>query len=97
MGRISFHRLARRELNDGAQYYELESSGLGARFLSAVEASVSAIVEFPDAGSNLASNVQRRLVSGFPYGILYRVKPNGIRVLAVMNLKRRPMYWVGRE
>ena len=97
MGKVSFHRLARRELNDGAQYYELESSGLGVRFLGAVEACVSAIVEFPDAGSNLPGNVQRRLVAGFPYGVLYRVKPNGIRVLAVMNLKRRPMYWVGRE
>ena len=24
MGKVSFHRLARRELNDGAQYYELD-------------------------------------------------------------------------
>ena len=26
-----------------------------------------------------------------------KIKPSGIRILAVMNLKRRPMYWVGRE
>ena len=30
-------------------------------------------------------------------GILYKIKPTGIRVLAVMNLRRRPTYWVGRE
>jgi hypothetical protein len=37
-------------------------------------------------------------LSRFPYALLYSVKnPNGIRILAVMNLKRRPMYRVGRE
>ena len=35
--------------------------------------------------------------SAFPYALLYTVKPDGIRILAVMNLKRRPAYWVGRE
>ncbi len=35
--------------------------------------------------------------SPFPYALLYKIKPSGIRILAVMNLKRRPTYWVGRE
>jgi hypothetical protein len=37
MRRSEFHRLARRELNDSAQYYEMESPGLGAAFLDEVE------------------------------------------------------------
>jgi len=28
---------------------------------------------------------------------LNKIQPSGIRILAVMNLKRRPTYWVGRE
>jgi hypothetical protein len=36
-------------------------------------------------------------VPRFPYAVLYSIKPDRIRVLAVMNQKRRPMYWVGRE
>jgi hypothetical protein len=30
------------------------------------------------------------------YGLLYTVAGNELRILAVMNLKRRPGYWVGR-
>jgi hypothetical protein len=37
------------------------------------------------------------LIRRFPYALLYSVGSGNIRVLAVMNLKRRPMYWVGRE
>jgi hypothetical protein len=33
---ISFNPLAERELNDAAQYYELESAGLGVAFLTEV-------------------------------------------------------------
>ena len=50
MARVSFHRLAERELNDAALYYELESSGLGANFLDEVERYIEAIVKHPEAG-----------------------------------------------
>ncbi len=93
MERVSYHRLARRELNEAAQFYNSESSGLGSAFLDEVERCTQAIVDYPEAGSPIIGPVRRRLVLRFPYTI----KQNGLRVLAVMNLKRRPMYWVGRE
>jgi len=33
MERVSFHRLARRELNEAAEFYELANPGLGTTFL----------------------------------------------------------------
>ena len=92
-----FHRLADHELNEAAQYYEFESPGLGAAFLDEVERSLSMIVTHPEAGMVLVGSVRRRLLRRFPYALLYKIKPDGIRVLAVMNLKRRRNYWVGRE
>lgn len=92
-----FHRLARRELTEAAEYYERESPGLGAAFLDAVESSVSAILEHPVAGTPIHENVRRRLVQRFPYGVLYAVEDDSVRVLAVMHLKRRPMYWIDRQ
>jgi plasmid stabilization system protein ParE len=97
MERAIYHRLARRELNEAAQYYELESPGLGAAFLDEVERCTQAIVNFPEAGLLITKTIRRRLLLRFPYAILYSIKPDRVRVLAVMNLKRRPMYWVGRE
>jgi hypothetical protein len=37
--KVTFHRLARKELNDAAQYYESTSAGLGREFLQEIERS----------------------------------------------------------
>jgi toxin ParE1/3/4 len=97
MTRVSFHRFAERELNDAALYYEQESSGLGIRFLDEVEHYIDRIVTNPKAGQKVRGEVRRRILRKFPYGILYSVKNDGIRILAIMNLKRKPNYWVGRS
>jgi hypothetical protein len=47
MPRVSFHRLAERELNDAALHYDQESAGLGGAFLNEVEAYVESIVKNP--------------------------------------------------
>ena len=97
MERVSFHRLAERELNEAASYYEGQKAGLGARFLAEVDCCIELLVEYPEAGPVILGPVRRRLVRRFPYGVLYTVKPEGVRILAVMNLKRRPLYWVERS
>ena len=97
MGIVSFHRLAELELSESAQYYESQSPDLGRAFLDEVERSVRSILEHPEAGPVILGPVRRRLVRKFPYAILYSTRPAEIRILAVMNLKRRPMYWLGRE
>ena len=97
MGRPEFHRLADRELNEAAQYYDLESPGLGSSFLEEVDRCLQSIEDHPEAGVILRGFVRRRLLRRFPYALLYKIKPTSIRILAVMNLKRRPTYWVGRE
>ena len=94
---VSFHRLAELELNEAAAYYEFEKPGLGARFLKDVDACIESIVKHPQAGAITFEDVRRRLVRRFPYAVLYTIKPEGVRILAIMNLKRRPLYWVGRS
>ncbi|WP_370693539.1 type II toxin-antitoxin system RelE/ParE family toxin [Nitrospira tepida] len=97
MEQISFHRLARRELIDAALFYDVESPGLGAAFLDEVEDCTRNLLAFPESGQVVRGGVRRRLLRRFPYALLYSLKKDTIRVLAVMNLKRRPLYWVGRE
>ena len=94
---VSFHRLARRELTEAAQFYDVESPGLGSSFLDEVERCTQTILKHPEAGPIVVGPVRRRLLPRFPYALLYSVKADAVRVLAVMNLKRRPMYWAGRE
>jgi plasmid stabilization system protein ParE len=95
--RGSFHRLADRELDDTAQYYEIERPGLGSAFLHEVERCLQSISDHPEAGPVIRGQVRRRLLRRFPYALLYSLKADGPRILAVMNLKRRPTYWAARE
>lgn len=94
---VHFHRLAELELLEAAEYFDRKRPGLGTSFIDAVEACVAGIMEFPQAGARLEKGVRRRVVARFPYGVLYAVKPDQIRVLAVMHAKRRPMYWSDRK
>jgi len=68
MTRVSFHRLAERELNDAALYYEHESPGLGVRFLDEIERYIDAIAKNPNAGKKVRGEVRRRILRKFPYG-----------------------------
>lgn len=95
--RLTFNELAERELNEAAQYYEHEQGGLGTSFLLEARRCIDAIVSHPQAGALIAGSIRRRLFRRFPYALLYTASSDEVRVLAVMNLHRRPGYWVGRE
>ena len=97
MRRLEIHRLAERELNGAARRYEHQTSGLGAEFLDELQRSLESILRFPLAGTQIAEGVRRRLLSRFPFAVLYSIRPDAIRLLAVMHLKREPEYWVGRR
>ena len=75
---VAVHRFAECELNEAAQYYDLESPGLGVAFLKEADRCIKSVMKHPESGPVVAGEIRRR-------------------ILAVMNLKRRPMYWVGRE
>jgi toxin ParE1/3/4 len=93
----SFHDLAKVELNEAAQYYNSKSPGLGAAFLAEAEQAVAGILEFPESSHIVHGTVRQRVLRRFPYGLLYRLRGEQVRILAVMNLRRRPAYWVGRQ
>ena len=94
---VSFHDLAKLELNEAAQYYDRKSPGLGEAFVAEVEHCADGIARNPKAGAVSLGSIRRRLMRRFPYALLYSVKPDTVRILAVMNLKRRPAYWVDRS
>ena len=94
--RVTFNELAERELNDAAQHYEHEQPGLGTAFIAEVRRCTQALAEHPESGPIVLGAIRRRLCQRFPSGLLYTVAGSELRILAVMNLKRRPGYWVGR-
>lgn len=93
----SFSPEAREELLEAIEYYESESPGLGAAFLSTVQEGLDQLLEFPESAPILYGRVRRKVLNRFPYNLLYSLRAQEIRILAVMNQKRRPFYWWGRK
>ena len=46
---VIFDRLAKLELHDAAEYYELEVPGLGLRFTEEIKLGILRILEYPNA------------------------------------------------
>jgi hypothetical protein len=95
--KFSIHEDAEQELDQAVGYYEGCRSGLGLELAEEVYAAIARIIEFPLAWSPISKRTRRCLVHRFPFGIVYQVKSDSIRVLAVADLRRRPGYWRGRR
>jgi len=93
---VRFSSDATREVSNAARYYERAAEGLGKAFLQKIKESVSEIKLFPFASRIIRGDYRRRLVSRFPYGIIYRISKDTIFVAAVMHLKQKPDYWINR-
>jgi plasmid stabilization system protein ParE len=92
-----FHPKAEQEFDDEAvRYYEDCQAGLGIEFAEEVYATIARISQFPDAWSPVSKNTRRCLISRFPYGVIFQIKSGILRIIAVANLHRRPMYWKDR-
>ena len=96
MRSVDFHPEAQNEFASAARFYEDRRQGLGLDFALTVQRTYERLLEFPDAGAPFGRRLRRALVPKFPYGLLYRVEPDRIYVIAVMHLHRRPGYWRSR-
>lgn len=90
---ISFHEMAESELNEATDYYESKVAGLGRAFLSEVERVSRFIQQNPESAPIILKVVRRKILSRFPYSIMYSIVNDSIRILAIANHKRRPFYW----
>lgn len=93
MKQITFHEDARAELAEASHYYEDRVPGLGQALIGDVEKGVCEILEHPNAGERVSKHLRRKVISRFPYSLIYAVETGRIRIMAVAHHKRRPEYW----
>jgi plasmid stabilization system protein ParE len=93
---VIFLESARSDLRDEVERYSAIDPGLALRFISAVESASRRIGRNPEAMQIVEAQVRRWPVDGFPHGVLYRVLPDCIAVLAVFHPRRNPAAWKGR-
>ena len=90
--RYFFEPAAQRELEEAAEFYDLESPGLGLKFGEAVEAAIETLLEFPESRPVLLGKTRKLVLARYPYSILYRINGDYIVVSAVAHHSRRPGY-----
>ncbi len=96
MRSVRFHPDAEAELTAAGEFYETQAAGLGLDFVAEVRHAARMVAAHPEIGHRFSRRLRRLLVRRFPYGLLYRVEPDAIFIMAVMHLRRRPDYWKGR-
>ncbi len=95
--KFTIHPEAKIEIAYHADYYEDKQLGLGADFIEEIYATIQRILEFPQAWQKTSTTTRRCLTSCFPFGIIYSIEPDRIRILSVMLLNREPYYWENRK
>ena len=96
MKNARFTTQARSELLAQTAYYEALQQGLVARFRRAVKGAAERAASYPLHGKPTAGGSRRRLVSDFPFSVIYTEADHGILVHAVADNRRPPEYWLGR-
>ena len=67
-----FHPAAEKDFQDAVDYYDESEAGLGDEFDLEVLATISRIVNHPDAWPLYSHRTRRCLCNRFPYSIVYR-------------------------
>ena len=91
-----FLPLAKSELDDAVEYYELQYVGLGARFKEESKATIKRISLFPQAWTMVRPNIRKCIMHKFPYNIYYSIEENVILIIAIAHQHRYPNYWENR-
>ena len=95
--RIVFRQAARIELQDAASWYEEQRPGLGTEFLSEIDRAIDRAARAPFRGKPVANDVRRVSARRFPYAVYYRVRDDGLVILAVFHGRRDPLAWQRRK
>jgi toxin ParE1/3/4 len=89
---------ADRELTEGALFYAHEGGAeVALAFIAEYERVLELLCAQPELGARWRSGRRRFPVRKFPYSIVYYVRGEEIRVIALAHHRRRPGYWAARK
>jgi plasmid stabilization system protein ParE len=95
--RICFHELAKYDLDDAIEWYDLQLPGLGDRFKNALRQTVDKIGGHPFWFPHEEDGIYKAYIPKFPYKVLFTIDADGINVWAIAHMHRKPGYWQNRH
>ena len=95
--KVRFLEAAQQELDEAHEWYEVQVTGLGIKFIEESWVATRRIMIFPESCEEVATGVRKCLLRRFPYMLIYKVEQTEILVLAVAHQHRKPRYWKNRN
>ena len=81
------------DLSEAYYWYNERRIGLGAEFLTCVDACLQSICRNPEMHPVVYDNCRRGLVRRFPYAIFYEYSGNMVILYAVFHASQNPQKW----
>jgi toxin ParE1/3/4 len=94
--RVRIHEAAEAEIKEAADFYDIESQGLGDEFGDEIDRIIERIATHPQAAPISRGSLRSIVLARFPYSLVYHIGENDIVVLAAAHQSRRPFYWTSR-
>ena len=96
MAEVSLHAAAETEYEAALAWYLTGSARAAARFEAAVEQAIRFVEAFPEACPLCDDRHRYCALRPFPYGLVYRVDGDQVRVVAVPHDRQLPRNWIDR-
>ena len=93
---VRLKRVAHYEYDEAADWYEQRRTGLGVRFVAALQETIQAIAEHPNRYPEVWPDGRESFVSGWPYCVYYQIHDDHVMVIAVFHTARDPSVWQSR-
>jgi len=91
--KVDFLEQAYYEYLEAIEYYDIQSSGLGKKFVEEVDRTIKIICKYPDGFTKYSLNTKKAILNIFPYNIIYSVINETILIVAIAHQHRKPKYW----
>ncbi len=95
--KVEFLEPAFTEYQEAIEFYNLQSEGLGNKFIGEIDRTISIIKNYPESFTNYTKHTRKAVLSIFPYNIIYSIRNKNILITAIAHQHRKPNYWVNRK
>lgn len=96
--KVTVQPAAATELREAAKFYaERADQALGLALIAEFERALSFLSINPELGAVWRGSARRFPLRRFPYNLVYQIKPDELRVIALAHQRRRPSYWKNRS
>jgi plasmid stabilization system protein ParE len=95
--RLAYHPLVQRDVSGILRHYDQISPRLGDEFWAELMRLIELVSQKPERFHFADRGLRRANMRRFPYHLLFRQSPGGIRVIVVRHDRRHPTYGTRRK